>query len=391
VKPLLDELRASLDGLSEQGLARHLVLGCGRDFSSNDYLGLASDPDLRRALLRRFAALAPEAPVSAPASRLLRGQTELHARVEQRLAALKGTEAALLFPSGYQANLGLITALVGRDDRVISDAYNHASLIDAIRLAGCQRVIVPHHDGTAIEAALSSPWRAGRTFIVTESLFSMDGDIAPLDRLAALALRYGAELLVDDAHATGIFGATGGGLCELFGVQRRVTAVVSTLGKAFGLAGGFVAGSQTLIEYLVNRCRPFVFSTAVSPLLLHGVEVVLDYLADDPGRRDRLLALALGLRAELRRRGVPSPGGEGPIVPVIVGESARAVAVAARVAAAGFDVRAVRPPTVPAGSARLRLSVHADHQPRELAALASAVAAALAAVPPETAARSEPV
>ncbi|MDP9122163.1 MAG: aminotransferase class I/II-fold pyridoxal phosphate-dependent enzyme, partial [Acidobacteriota bacterium] len=195
----------------------------------------------------------------------------------------------LLFASGYQANLGLLTALIGRSDRVLSDAQNHASLIDGLRLSGCRRVIVPHLDVGAFERALataqtesaegaeSAEGGPGRTFLVTESLFSMDGDLAPLDRYAALAGRYGADLIVDDAHATGVYGAVrGSGLCEVWGVERRAAAIVSTLGKALGVAGAFVAGPQVLIDYLVNRCRPFIFSTAVSPLLLHATACALD-------------------------------------------------------------------------------------------------------------------
>jgi 8-amino-7-oxononanoate synthase len=377
--PLAEELARRLAELEAAGLRRRLAAASGLDFSSNDYLGLAGDPELQRDLRTRLAALPADTPLMAPASRLLRGDTALHGRLEARLAALKGAEAALLFPSGYQANVGLLTGLIGREDRAISDALNHASLIDGLRLAGCQRIVVPHLDVAAIERALARPF-GGRTFIVTEALFSMDGDIAPLDRLADLARRHGAELLVDDAHATGIFGTAGGGLCERFGVQGQVI-MVATLGKAFGLAGGFVAGPRVVVDYLVNRCRPFVFSTAVSPLLLAALDVVLDYLEARPERRAGVLALAAGLRSELQHRGVPVPAGEGPIVPVILGDSARALAVAAAVTAAGFDVRAVRPPTVPEGSARLRLSVHADHPREAITELAEVVAAAIAAAP----------
>jgi 8-amino-7-oxononanoate synthase len=381
MKPLLDELAQRLAALRTQSLERRLVPASGRDFSSNDYLGLASDPVLRRLLRSRISELGDDVELFAPASRLLRGHTAAHARIEARLAALKGTEAALLLPSGYQANLALITALVGREDRVVSDALNHASLIDAIRLSGCCRVVVPHRDAVAIERALATPHPDGRTFLVTESLFSMDGDIAPLDTLAALAARHRAELIVDDAHATGVYGATGGGLCEAFGVQRRVTAIVSTLGKAFALGGGFIAAPRGIIDYLVQRSRPFVFSTAISPLLVEAVDVVLDHCAAHPERRQGVLALAVGLRSELRYRGVNVPPGEGPIVPVMVGASERAVEVAASIARRGFDVRAIRPPTVPEGTARLRLSVHADHGATELAELATLVAEALAATP----------
>jgi 8-amino-7-oxononanoate synthase len=303
--------------------------------------------------------------------------------VESRLAAFKGTEAALLFPSGYQANVGLLSALLGPRDRALSDAQNHASLIDGLRLSGCRRVIVPHLDLAAIERELARPHPGGRTWLVTESLFSMDGDAAPLAAYAELAARHGAELVVDDAHATGLYGeARGSGLCEAHGIERRAAATVSTFGKALGLAGACVAGSRLLIDYLANRCRAFVFSTAVPPLLLHAVDLALDRVAAEPARRRTVLALAARLRDGLAARGLPRPGGSGPIVPVLLGANGRALAVAARIATGGFDVRAVRPPTVPEGTARLRISVHADHSPATVDALAAAVAAAVEAVPP---------
>jgi 8-amino-7-oxononanoate synthase len=418
----VDELRRRLAEIERQDLGRSLRQPAGRDFCSNDYLGLARDAVLRRSLLDRLAALPADEPLGAPASRLLRGHTALHERVERRLAAFKGTEAALLFPSGYQANLGLLTAIAGPADRVISDAQNHASLIDALRLARCRTVVVPHLDLAAVERELartspaapserepartspavasgrepartslaaasgreplrpssSAPAAEGRTFVVVESLFSMDGDVAPLDRYAELAARHGAELVVDDAHATGLFGAArGSGLCELFGVERRAAAIVSTLGKALGLAGAFVAGPRALIDYLINRCRPFIYTTAVPPLLLHAAEATLDRLQAEPERRARVLALAGRLRQQLRRRGVDCPPGAGPIVPVILGGNRRALAAAERLAAAGFDVRAIRPPSVAPGSARLRISVHADHTEAEIDELAQATALAV--------------
>jgi 8-amino-7-oxononanoate synthase len=417
--PLVDELAARLAELADQGLARSLRPGDGIDFSSNDYLGLARDPGLRAALLARLEALPPGEPLGAPASRLLRGHTRLHADLERRLAGWKGTEGALLFASGYQANVGLLTALVGRRDRALSDAANHASLIDGLRLAGCRRVVFPHLDVAAVERELARPHAEGRTWLVTESLFSMDGDLAPLDRYAELAVRHGAELIVDDAHATGLFGpARGSGLCEELGVERRVAAVVSTLGKAAGLAGAFVAGPRVVVDYLVNRCRPFVFTTAPPPLLLHAIDLALDRMTAEPWRRRRALDLADRLRGRLAALGVPGafgmpgpldepgspgppgapgspeppgppgqlgpsggghpgrlPAGRGPIVPLFLGDNRHALAAAERLAALGFDVRAIRPPTVPPGTARLRISVHADHSEADIDALATALAA----------------
>jgi 8-amino-7-oxononanoate synthase len=388
-EPFLDELARRLDDLAARGLLRTLRPGFGSpggiDFASNDYLGLAADPAFRRDLLARLSALPLDAPLTAPASRLLRGETAMHARLEQRLATWKGTEAALLFPSGYQANVGLLSAILEPGDRAISDAANHASLIDGLRLSGCQRSIVPHLDLAAIERELTEKF-SGRTFLVTESLFSMDGDVAPLDRYADLAERHGALLVVDDAHATGLFGdARGSGLAERHGVGRRALAIVSTLGKAVGVGGAFVAGPRRLVDYLVQRCRTFLFTTAPPPLLLYAVEAALDRLEAEPERRARALALAARLRGRLAESGLGEKHAavtgavEGPIVPVVLGGNERAMAVAAELTRRGFDVRAVRPPTVPEGTARLRISVHADRTEEEVDALAAALAEAVAA------------
>jgi 8-amino-7-oxononanoate synthase len=376
MKALADELRERLEGLERDGLRRELAVPRGLDFASNDYLGLARDPVLRAALLARLAALPEAAALGAPASRLLGGTLPAHLDLEERLAAWKGTPAALLFPSGYQANVGLLSALLGKGDRAISDAANHASLIDGLRLSGCLRRIVPHLDLGAIERELRTPHPGGRTFLVTESLYSMDGDVAPLDLYADLAERYGASLVIDDAHATGLYGARGSGLAEELGGAGRAAAVVSTLGKALGAAGAFVAGPRVLVDYLVHRCRAFLFSTAPPPLLLYAVEAALDRIAAIPGGpelRERPARLADRLRSRLRAAGLDCLESQGPIVPVILGDNGRALAVAAALARRGFDVRAVRPPTVAPGTARLRISVHADRTAAEVDALAAAL------------------
>jgi 8-amino-7-oxononanoate synthase len=372
--PLADELRRRLGDLEAGGLYRRLFPPAGLDFASNDYLGLGRDPALRRDLLARLAALPVETPLFAPASRLLGGTLPAHLDLEARLARFKGTPAALLFPSGYQANVGLLSALLGPGDRAISDGANHASLIDGLRLSGCARRIVPHLDLGAIERELAIPHPGGRTFLVTESLFSMDGDVAPLDRYADLAERHGASLIVDDAHATGLYGEErGSGLTESFGVENRVAAVVSTLGKACGASGAFVAGPREVIDFLVNRCRSFLFTTASSPLLVYAVEAALDRMAAEPERRGRVHALAERLRSRLRAAGLDCLTSQGPLVPVILGDNRRAVAVARELADRGFDVRAARPPTVAPGTARLRISVHADRTEAEVDALAAAL------------------
>jgi 8-amino-7-oxononanoate synthase len=378
-RSLSEELGLRLRALREQGLERSLELPGGIDFASNDYLALARDPVILAAVAARVdAARRAGEPMLAPASRLLRGTTRQHLALEARLAAFKGHEAALLFPSGYLANVGLLGALLGPNDRALSDEQNHASTIDGLRLAGCRKVVVPHLDLAALECALTGSHAEGRTVVVVESLYGMDGDLAPLGEIAALCGRFGADLVVDEAHATGIYGARGSGWVEACGVEGRVAATVTTFGKALGVAGACVSGSRELIAYLVNRSRPFLFSTAPPPLLLWAVEAALDRIAAEPERRARVLELADRLRHRLREQGLDTLRRTGPIVPLVLGDNDRALRVAAAVRARGFDVRAVRPPTVAPGTARLRLSVHADRTAAEVDALAAAVGEAVA-------------
>jgi 7-keto-8-aminopelargonate synthetase-like enzyme len=232
---LLQEVESRLEELRLQDQYRQLTVASGLDFSSNDYLGLSQDPAFRAAILDRVSRCSP---LTSPSSRLLAGNTHFHLELEQRLSRLKGSEAALLFPSGYQANVGLLSTLIKPGDRVLSDRQNHASIIDGLRLSRCQKVIFPHLDTEAISEALSTPHPKGRTFLVTESLFSMDGDIAPLDVYARMAKQWGAHLIVDDSHALGVFGKErGSGLTEHFGIEGSSAAIVSTFGKALGLYG----------------------------------------------------------------------------------------------------------------------------------------------------------
>lgn len=344
-------LEAELAALEEAGLRRTLRPPRGLDLVSNDYLGLAEHPRLveaMRSALTRVGA-------GSGGSRLLRGHREGFDELEERLAAFSGAEAALLFGSGYAANLGLITALVSREDLVLSDERNHASLIDGVRLSGAAKVVYPHGDLDAVAAALDRP-RSGRCFVVTESIFSMDGDRAPLSELAALAEEKEALLIVDEAHATGLYGPRGSGLVEELGLRDRVLATVHTGGKALGAAGAWVAGPLPVREVLLNRARPFVFSTAPLPVLCSALGAALDLLREEPQRRAAVHAKAALLRGALREAGIDTGESASPIVPVIVGENERAVALADGLAAAGFDARAVRPPTVPPGSARLRVT-----------------------------------
>ncbi len=377
------ELELRLERVRSSGLYRSLEDASPEavDFCSNDYLNLSRDPRLRTFLVERLQDEPESRPVSAPSSRLLRGNTPHHRLLEERLARFKGTEAALVFPSGYQANLGLLSALMGPRDRVVSDRLNHASIIDGIRLSGARKIIHRHRDPEAVRAALATPHPRGRTFLVTESLFSMDGDIAPLDEYADLAEEWGADLIVDDSHAIGLFGGgRGSGLTEHFGIEKRAAAIVSGCGKGLGVAGAFVAGPRTVIEYLVNACRSFIFTTSTPPLLLYALEAALEIVGDDAGRRERVQELSDRLRRRLRGQGLDTLDSAGPIVPVILGDNRRALAVAQRLREQGLDVRALRPPTVPSGTARLRISVHANHTDQQLDRLCRTLAEALETV-----------
>lgn len=373
-----EELSESLEILRARGLLRTLERSDGLDFESNDYLGWARDPAFRDELLERLAAWAklPRARL-APGSRLLGGQLEEHERLEARLADWLQEEAVLLFPSGWQANCALIPALAGPEDRVISDALNHASLIDAVRLSRAEKIVVPHLDLDAYRKALEQSPPRGRTLVVVESVYSMDGDLTPLRALYDLCERHGAQLLVDEAHATGLYGSRGTGRVEEGGLEGALAARTVTFGKALALQGACLAGSRTLIEWLLQRARPFVFSTAVSPLLLAGVEVALDRLKARPDQGRRARQMARRLRSRLVALGLPVREDDSPIVPLVLGTNARALAVAERLRTSGFAVRAVRPPTVPEGTARLRLSVHADHAEEDLDRLAESIGEAV--------------
>ncbi len=331
------------------------------DLASNDYLGFAGDPELAERFRARLVGL----PVGAAGSRLLRGELPIHAEAERALADFAGAETALLFPSGYQANLALLTALLRPGDSVFSDALNHASIIDAVRLSGARKMIYSHADAAALARALAAAPGEGLKLIVTESRFSMDGDVAPLTAIAALAKAHDALLVVDEAHAVGLHGefAAGraGGFVDELGLRGEVFATIHTGGKALGAGGAWVAGGPELRDHLVNLSRPFIFSTGVIPALAALlIESVARWRAVGSERARETLRRAKAARAALRAAAgarAEVPAGDGPILPVIVGSNERALAVAAALQAGGFDVRAVRPPTVPAGTARLRLTV----------------------------------
>ena len=346
------EEEQALAALRQSGLLRRLRLPQGIDLVSNDFLGLSAHPQLIAAM----QAALPGLGVGAGGSRLLRGHGRAFERIETRLAAFCDAEAALLFASGYAANQGLLQALLGPDDLVVSDECNHASLIDGIRLSRARKAIYPHQDLDAVEHALRRPRGRRRAFVVTESVFGMDGGLTPLAALVALAEAHGALLIVDEAHATGLYGARGSGRVEELGLRDRVLATIHTGGKALGSAGAWVAGPRVLRDLLVNRARPFIYSTAPLPVLTAALEAGLDLVQREPHRRQECHRKAAFLRAAMNEAGLPAPG-EAPILPVIVGEAADAIALQEGLAAAGFDARAIRPPSVREGTARLRITV----------------------------------
>ena len=365
----LDEaLRAEIEGLAARGLVRRpLGLGRGLDVLTNDYLALARHPAV---LSAATAALARDG-LGAGASRLLGGDREEHRRLEEAFARLQGEEAAALFPSGSAANVGLLGALAGPDDLVVSDAWNHASLVDGIRLSGARRALVPHGDADAVHDALARAPAAGRRFVVVEGVHGMEGDAAPLAALAEVCRRDGALLVVDEAHALGLLGPDGAGAVAAAGCEDVVAARINPCGKALGGAGGVVTASRAVIATLHARARTFLFATALPPPVAAGVRAALEIMRAEPARRARPLALA---RRFERDAGIERTGA-GALVPWIVGAPDDAVAAATTLLAQGFEVRAVRPPTVPDGTSRIRFSFHADHGDDAVARLAGAVRA----------------
>lgn len=326
---------------------------------SNDYLGLSQHPSLRRAVI---AALERGEAMASTGSRLLSGNAPVWEDLETEFAEFAGTEAALFFTSGYAANIGLLGALLRAEDTVFSDSANHASLIDGIRLSRARRVVFPHLDLNALEAELGrTPHTTGGKFIVVESVFSMEGDRAPLAELASLAGRYGAELIVDEAHAVGVLGPGGRGLVAETGVP--VLAAVYPCGKALAASGAFVAGSRTLRQFLVNRARTLIFSTALPPYLACQIRAALGLVLGADPERERLLAQASDLRDRLRLAGFNTARSNSQIVPVVFGSNERALEAAERLEQAGFVIRAIRPPSVPPGTARLRISLNAGLPP----------------------------
>ncbi len=301
-----------------------------------------------------------------------------HERLEQAIADFEQTEAAVLFPTGFAANLGTIAALVRTDDTVFCDRLNHASLVDGCRLSGAKLRVYRHDRLDVLERELSKTDSGARRWIVTDSVFSMDGDLAPLADLCDLAERYGAELIVDEAHATGVFGDNGRGVCELSGTESRVAVRIGTLSKAVGCLGGFVACSEQLRVWLWNSARTQMFSTALPPSVCAAAMASLQIIRDEPQRRQRLRSLSRQLAEPLRESGLNVPKGvAGPIVPVLLGDAQPAVDAAGRLFDAGFLVGAIRPPTVPQQTSRLRVCMSTAFEEADIDELAAAVADAV--------------
>jgi len=397
-----DELQQRLDTIRDQGLCRALrrvdsaqgprIEIAGRtllNFSSNDYLGLANHPALKEAAIKAVEQFG----AGAGASRLICGSLAPHHELEEALAAFKGTESALTFSTGYAAALGTITALLGKDDILILDKLVHACIVDAAKLSGAKLRVFDHNDLNDLEAILKwaadksrVPHHASRILIVTESIFSMDGDAAPLAEIVALKEKYGAWLLVDEAHATGLYGKNRRGLAEEAGVGDHIEIQMGTLGKALGASGGYVCGSRTLIDFLVNRARSFIFSTAPVPAAAAAANagIRLVQATEGEARRDQLWrhAQVVGddvrsLRssaAECQSVFASSPTSKGSaIIPLIVGDETKAVAAAAVLLGQGFFVPAIRYPTVARGAARLRITLTAAHASADITALTNAL------------------
>jgi len=349
-----------------RGLERRLSRPQGVDLTSNDCLGLSTHP----AVLAAAAAALQAHGLGSGGSRLLGGHRAIFDALEARFAAWQGAEAALFFGSGTAANLGALGALFGSEDVIFSDALNHASLIDGLRLCGAQKVIFPHGDIDTLRRGLSTarPGPGGLCAVVVESLYSMDGDLADLAATAAACAAHGAALIVDEAHATGLFGPTGQGLVAAAGLRGQVALSLHGAGKALGAQGGFVAGDAVLVDALLQRARSFVFSTAPPPAVAAGLLAAIDVIEGDPALRALPLALADRLRAALP---TGRAGGAAHIVPVHIGDPDAAMAAAAALRARGWDLRAVRPPTVPTGTSRLRLVLRAGLSEGQIDALAA--------------------
>ncbi|MBG9453731.1 8-amino-7-oxononanoate synthase [Lysinibacillus sphaericus] len=361
--------------IEEKGLTRKLrsfsngneseVIINGKNFllfSSNNYLGLATDFRLKKKASEGISKYG----TGAGGSRLTTGNFDIHEQLESEIAVLKKTEAAIVFSSGYLANIGVISSVMKAGDIIFSDAWNHASIIDGCRLSQAKTIVYEHADMVDLEHKLKQSHGDGKKLIVTDGVFSMDGDIAPLPEIVALAKEYNAYIMIDDAHVTGVLGTDGRGTADYFGLKDEIDFTVGTLSKAIGAEGGFVATSAIAKNYLLNKARSFIFQTSLSPSAIEAAREGISIIQNEPERRKKLLNNAKYLRLKLEESGFVVNEGETPIITLLIGDSHEAVQFSEKLMDEGVFIPAIRPPTVPKGSSRLRITVMATHTMEQL-------------------------
>src|ERR1700688_487240 len=368
---LLAELQAGLRELESRSQRRTLVEITGANLCSNDYLGLADNPALKQTGIE---AMGKATRIGGPGSRLLSGHAAVWTELEEEFAAFAGSEAALYFGSGYAANIGFVTSVANKTDVIFSASLNHASIIDGIRLSGARKIIYSRRDLNALESSLKkNQSKPGRKLIVTETVFSMEGDVVPLDAIVALAEKYGVGVILDEAHATAVHGPDGRGIATELLADGRILAAMHTCGKALASAGAFVCGTAVLREHLINHARIFIFGTALPQYMAEQIRSALRLAAGMNTERAELLSRSQDFAKSLQRDGWETLGTTTQIVPAVIGANDAAVAAAEFLQRSGFAVRAIRPPTVPPGTARLRFSVTNKLTAAELEKLASAL------------------
>ena len=373
-----DELKSQLKKIKTEGMYRELKVissAPGRDIvldgetyinlSSNNYLGLAAHPEVKKAAITAVNKYG----VGGTSSRLVAGTLDIHKELEEKLANLKKTESVIVFPSGFQTNAGIIAALIGAGDCIIMDRLNHASLWDAAKLAGARVFVYPHKDMSGLEKVLKRVISYKRKLVVTDSVFSMDGDIAPLKGIIFLAKKHGAITMIDEAHSTGVLGENGRGLAEYAGVEGGVDIIMGTLSKALGSQGGFVCGSRELIEYLVNKSRAFIYTTSLAPAMAAAALKAIEIVQREPGRRIKLKELSNDIRQSLNKLGIDTAGSETQIIPAVFGSLERTIELSKKLFAAGIFAPAIRPPTVPEDECRLRFSLTSEHTKEDIGKL----------------------
>lgn len=378
----VNKMAEELKGIADQNLLRRLQVMeplsavrdriAGREYllmASNNYLALTHHP----AVMAAAAAAAKKLGTGSGGARLTSGNHPAYETLEKNLSGFKGTEAALVFNTGYMANVGVISALAGRNDVIFSDELNHASIIDGCRLAKAKTVVFRHSNMADLQNLLAATPCSGQRMIITDGVFSMDGDIAKLNEIVCLAEKYDSLVMVDDAHATGVIGPGGRGTAAYFGLEGRVQIQVGTLSKALAAEGGFVAGSRLLIDYLMNRARSFIFSTALSAATLAAANCALEIVQQEPERVETMLAKAAEFKTKLQQANLPVLDSETPIIPLVVGDAAETLKFADRLFDNGLIVSAIRPPTVPTGGSRLRFTVTAGHSREDLAQAAQLI------------------